>query len=158
MFGSESKIVQMEINRLSPRSSYCSTDVKAIEHSFCECHIQQSFYFYIQQWCVGFELVLPELYVLTVLYGLMLMRRDTLQIKTLMLLYNKIVFSFKSKNTKLSLVTYKVMVKELELMENNNNISKRLNQSMKQKKTNGTSTCYIHLMLYDFTTSSLIFT
>ena len=115
----------------SPRCSYCSTDVETIEHLFCDCHLTRSFYFKVQQWCASFDLVLPELNVLNVLYGLIPTGRDTLLINTLLMLYKKIVFSCKSKNSKLLLVTFKVMVKELEIVEKN--ISKLLNKSMKHK-------------------------
>ena len=73
-----------------PRCSYCSTDVETIEHLFCDCNIPRSFYFKVQQWCAGFDLALPELNVLDVLYGLILTSRDTLLINTLLMLYKRL--------------------------------------------------------------------
>ena len=76
----------------SPRCNYCKTDIESIKHLFCECHVTRTFYLNVKEWCKNFNVNLPEMNAIDVLYGVSPDNIENALINTLLLIYKQIVY------------------------------------------------------------------
>ena len=52
------------------RYAYCFCFLETVEHLFCTCPIAVTLYRTIQEWCAPFNITLPEMDPVTIIYGI----------------------------------------------------------------------------------------
>ena len=85
------------------RCAYCFNFLETVEHLFCTCPIAVTLYRTIQEWCDSFNITIPEIDPVTIIYGILPCTQSTKLINHIILLYKMILFDNRDKKKILQL-------------------------------------------------------
>ena len=101
----------------SPRCSYCFVEVESLTHIFCECPTSVTFYYQIKEWCKQWNVDIPEMDIVKVLYGITNNQTDRKVINHLLLVYKTMIFQCRKNVNLLTMKNYKLNIGRIVTVE-----------------------------------------
>ena len=101
----------------SPRCSYCFVEVESLTHIFSECPTSVTYYYQIKEWCKQWNVDIPEMDIVKVLYGITNNQTDRNVINHLLLVYKTMIFQCRKNVNLLTMKNYKLNIGRIVTVE-----------------------------------------